>query len=154
MIIYRLATERYSTDISGTGAKLMGGRWNSPGLLVLYTTENISLSVLEILVNAERQHIPQTYQLLKLTIPDTVTYNNVTKEKLKKQWKDDYEYTQWIGSEFLKQNKSLVLKVPSAVVDEECNFLFNPAHADFKKLKILSVNDFRFDKRLYLHINE
>lgn len=150
MIIYRLAMERFSMDMSGTGAKLMGGRWNSKGVPVLYTTENISLSVLEILVNTERQHIPQTYQLLKLNIPDSVSYTTILKVKLKEQWKDDFEHTQWIGNEFLKQNKILILKVPSAVVDEEYNFLFNPGHPDFKKLKILSVNKFSFDKRLHL----
>lgn len=151
MIIYRLAVEKFSRDISGTGAKLMGGRWNIPGLPVLYTTESISLSVLEILVNTERQFIPNTYQLLKLNVPDNVVNTTIVKEKLKEQWKDDFEYTQWIGSEFLRQKKALMLKVPSAVIDEENNFLFNPEHPDFKKLKILAINNFQFDKRLHLH---
>lgn len=151
MIIYRLAVEKFSRDISGTGAKLMGGRWNIPGLPVLYTTESISLSVLEILVNTERQFIPNTYQLLKLNVPDNVVNTTIVKEKLKEQWKDDFEYTQWIGSEFLRQKKVLILKVPSAVIDEENNFLFNPEHPDFKKLKILAINNFQFDKRLHLH---
>ena len=151
MIIYRLAVEKFSRDISGTGAKLMGGRWNIPGLPVLYTTESISLSVLEILVNTERQFIPNTYQLLKLNVPDNVVNTTIIKEKLKEQWKDDFEYTQWIGSEFLRQKKVLILKVPSAVIDEENNFLFNPEHPDFKKLKILAINNFQFDKRLHLH---
>jgi RES domain-containing protein len=151
MIIYRLAIEKFSRDISGTGAKLMGGRWNTPGLPVLYTTENISLSVLEILVNAERQFIPHTYQLLKLNISDNSIYTTIAKEKLKAEWKDDFEYTQWIGSEFLRQKTAVMLKVPSAVIDEENNFLFNPEHPDFKKLKILSINNFQFDKRLHLH---
>lgn len=151
MIIYRLAVQQFADDLSGSGAKLMGGRWNVPGLPVLYTTENISLAALEILVNAERQYIPPTYQLLKLLLPDTVEISSISKDKLKKQWKDDFEYTQWIGSEFLKQNKNLVMKVPSAVVDEEHNFLFNPGHSDFKKLKIVATSHFQFDKRLHLH---
>lgn len=151
MIIYRLAVQQFADDLSGTGAKLMGGRWNAPGLPVLYTTENISLAALEILVNAGREYIPPTYRLLKLLVPDTVEYSSISKDKLKKQWKDDFEYTQWIGSEFLKQNKNLVIKVPSAVVDEEHNFLFNPGHSDFKKLKIVTISHFQFDKRLHLH---
>ncbi len=151
MTVYRLAVEKFSTDLSGTGAKLMGGRWNNPGLPLLYTTETISLAVLEILVNADRHHIPQTYQLLKLSIPEAIGQITIFKEKLKEQWKDDFEYTQWMGTEFLKQNKALILKVPSAVVDEEYNFLFNPTHSDFKKLKIIFINNFHFDKRLHLH---
>lgn len=151
MIIYRLATARYADDLTGTGAKISGGRWNVPGLPVLYTAENISLAVLEIVVNAGRHFIPPSYQLLKLSIPDTVEYTAITKDKLKKQWKDDFEYTQWMGSEFLKQNKNFVLKVPSAVVDEEHNYLFNPRHNDFKKLKIAAISNFQFDQRLHLH---
>lgn len=151
MIIYRLAVEQFADDLSGTGAKLMGGRWNMPGMPVLYTTENISLAALEILVNAGRHYIPPTYRLLKLLVPDAVEYSSISKDKLKKQWKDDFEYTQWMGSEFLKQNKNLLMKVPSAVVDEEHNFLFNPGHSDFKKLKIIAASHFHFDKRLHLH---
>ncbi len=149
MIIYRLAVEKYSSDLSGAGAKINGGRWNNKGFAMLYTTENISLSVLEILVNADRHHIPPTYQLIKLTVT-AAEYTTITKEKLKPEWKDDFEYTQWIGNTFLKENKNLLLKVPSAVVDEENNFLVNPTHKDFKKLKIASIVNFKFDKRLHL----
>jgi RES domain-containing protein len=151
MIVYRLATAQYADDISGTGAKLLGGRWNVPGFAVLYTAENISLAVLEIVVNADRHFIPPTYQLLKLSIPDAVEFSFITKDKLKQQWKDDFEYTQWIGTEFLKQNKHALMKVPSAVVDEEHNFLFNPRHSEFKKVKIVSTASFLFDNRLHLH---
>jgi RES domain-containing protein len=150
MIIYRLAVEKYSSDLSGAGAKLYGGRWNNKGLAMLYTTENISLSVLEILVNANRNEIPPAYELLKLNIANTVGYSTITKEKLKEAWKDDFEYTQWIGTAFLKENKKLLLKVPSAVVDDEYNFLVNPNHSDFKKLKIEAASHFKFDKRLHL----
>ncbi len=151
MIIYRLATAQYAEDLSGTGSKLLGGRWNVPGLPVLYTAENISLAVLEIIVNAERRFIPPTYQLLKLSVPDNIGLTSILKDKLKQQWKDDFEYTQWMGTEFIKQNKHLIMKVPSAVVDEEHNFLFNPLHSDFKKLKITSISGFQFDHRLHLH---
>lgn len=151
MTIYRLATAQYADDISGTGAKLMGGRWNERGIPVLYTAENISLAVLEIVVNADRHFIPPTYQLIKLSVPDTVEFSFISKDKLKQHWKDDFEYTQWMGSEFLKQKKHLALKIPSAVVDEEHNYLFNPQHSDFKKLKITSISSFKFDNRLHLH---
>lgn len=151
MIIYRLATAQYADDISGTGAKLTGGRWNERGLPVLYTAENISLAVLEIVVNADRHFIPPTYQLIKLFVPDTVECSFISKDKLKQQWKDDFEYSQWMGTAFIRQNKHLILKVPSAVVDEEYNYLFNPLHNDFKKLKITAISSFKFDNRLHLH---
>jgi RES domain-containing protein len=150
MIIYRLCNEEYKDDISGTGAKLTGGRWNSIGVPVLYTTQNISLAVLEILVNTNTNLIPLSYYLFKLEIPETIVPLTITKEKLKKNWKDDVEYTKWMGSAFCNAGKDLFLKVPSAVVDEEYNFIFNPVHKDFKKLKVVYSKKFHFDKRLYL----
>lgn len=150
MIIYRLATEIYKEDLSGNGAKLFGGRWNSVGLPVLYTTENISLSVLEILVRTDMQSIPLNYHLIKIEIPDSIQPLSITINKLKIEWKDDLEYTQWMGDEFIKSNKLLALKVPSAVVDQENNYIVNPEHTDFRKVKIIAVKKFRFDKRLFL----
>lgn len=150
MTIYRLSIEQYKDDISGTGAKLYGGRWNTAGIPVLYSTENISLSVLEILVRTNINLIPLHYYLLKIELPDNAAINTINKNKLKKEWKTDIGYTQWIGNEFLKSNKSLVLKIPSAIVDEEHNFIINTEHIEFKKMKITSSKKFSFDKRLYL----
>lgn len=150
MIIYRLATEIYKDDISGNGAKLYGGRWNSAGLPMLYATENISLAVLEILVRTNMQLIPLTYHLLKINIASTTDSVLIATTKLKKDWKDDVDYSRWIGDEFLKSNKRLLCKVPSAIIEEENNYLVNPHHSDFYKLKIIVADKFQFDKRLFL----
>lgn len=150
MIVYRLCIEQYKDDISGTGAKLFGGRWNSVGFPVLYTTENISLAVLEILVRTDINHLPLHYYLLKLDVPAHAEVTLIDKSKLKKEWKTDVSYTQWMGNEFVKSNKGLVLKIPSAIIDEEHNFIINSSHVDFKKVKITSSKKFIFDKRLYL----
>jgi RES domain-containing protein len=150
MIVYRLATEAYKNDLSGAGAKLYGGRWNTAGIPILYTTENISLAVLEILVRTDKQTIPISYHLIKINIPAAIQPLNITTGKLKKGWKDDPGYTQWMGDEFIKSNSSLVLKVPSAIVAEENNYLLNTNHTDFNKVKILQTTLFRFDKRLFL----
>ena len=150
MIIYRLAIETYKNDLSGTGSKLFGGRWNSVGLAVLYTTQNISLAVLEILVRTDMQTIPISYHLIKIDIPNAIEPQLISSDKLKKDWKNDIGYTQWMGDEFIKSANSLLLKVPSAIVDEENNYVINPKHNDFKKVKIVKVNKFQFDKRLFL----
>lgn len=150
MNVYRLCIEQYKDDISGTGAKLFGGRWNPVGVPVLYTTENISLAVLEILVRTDINHLPLHYFLLKLDVPEISEVSVINKIKLRKDWKTDVGYTQWIGNEFIKSNKGLVLKLPSAVVDEEHNFIINSNHTDFKKVKITSSRKFIFDKRLFL----
>lgn len=151
MIIYRLAIESYKNDLSGTGAQLFGGRWNSVGLPVLYATENISLVVLEILVRADMQTIPLSYHLIKIEIPALIQPQSIPKSKLKTAWKDDVIYTQLMGDEFIKLNKLLLLKVPSAIVDEEHNYLINPEHSDYKKVKFIAVKKFQFDKRLFLN---
>lgn len=150
MTIYRLSIEQYKDDLSGTGAKLFGGRWNTAGIPVLYTTENISLAVLEILVRTTIDLIPLHYYLLKLELPDNLGITIINKSKLKKEWKNDVSYTQWMGSEFLRSGKSVALKIPSAIIDEEHNFILNTEHTEFKKIKITSSKKFSFDKRLYL----
>ena len=151
MTVYRLCTQRYSSDLTGNGAKLFGGRWNEPGFSALYTTENISLAVLEILVHAGNNHIPSQYMILKIEIPENSSVTAISKAKLKKNWKDDVEISRFIGNEFIKNKHSLVLKVPSAIVDEENNFILNPAHPEMKKVKIKWVKPFRFDKRLLIN---
>jgi RES domain-containing protein len=140
----------YKDDLLGTGAKLFGGRWNSVGLAGLYATENISLAVLEILVRAGMQTIPISYHLVKIDVPDTIQLQPISADKLRNDWKDDIGYTQWIGDEFLRSASSLMLKIPSAIVDEENNYLVNPKHGDFKKVKIIKISKFQFDKRLFL----
>jgi RES domain-containing protein len=148
MIIYRLANAAYIDDLSGTGAKLFGGRWNTPGIAAIYTAENISLAALEILVNTDKNKIPPSYSLLKLNIPDGLTIKKITASTLKDKWFNDFEYSQFIGSEFLRSGKEVMMKLPSAVVREENNFLLNPAHGDFKKITIKEITTFDFDVRL------
>jgi len=151
MIIYRLATSAHKEDISGTGSKIFGGRWNSPGVAALYTAEHISLALLEILVRTGRKNIPASYNLIKILIPDSLTIVSIPEKKLKQAWEHNLAYTQWMGDEMLKTNAALIIKVPSAIVPEEHNFLVNPTHPDFKKVKIITTSAFDFDKRLFLN---
>lgn len=150
MIVYRLSSGDFKNDLSGTGAKLFGGRWNSTGLNALYTTEHISLAVLEILVHVKLYRQPLDYHLITIEIPEKAHIIAIDHAKLKRNWKDDFTYGQFIGDEFLIANQSLVLKVPSAIIEQENNLMINPAHPDAEKLKIRSSKIFIFDKRLYL----
>lgn len=150
MIIYRLTKGDHINDLSGTGSKLYGGRWNSTGQFAIYTTENISLAILEILVHIKKYNQPFDYHLITINIPDNIKPVLINTEKLKKDWKDDPAYSQFIGDEFLKAKQYLILKVPSAIVEQENNFILNPAHSDATKIKIISTRLFEFDKRLYL----
>ena len=147
MIIYRLATSEFADDLSGEGAKIYGGRWNPVGLAAVYISEFISLSILEILVRANKFTSPDTYTLLSIQIPESSTVT-IELKKLKSEWQNSIEYTRSIGEEFLRDNQTLVLKVPSAIVTQEHNFLINPLHKDFKKVKIVHSELLELDKRL------
>lgn len=147
MTLYRLTTSHFATDLSGEGAKIYGGRWNPVGIAVLYLSEFISLSILEILVRANKFTSPDTYTLLSIQIPES-SIVNIEMIKLKKNWQHHIEYTRSIGEDFLKINQTLTLKVPSAIVPQEHNFLINPMHKDFKKVKIINSELLELDKRL------
>ncbi|MDQ2718433.1 MAG: RES family NAD+ phosphorylase [Bacteroidota bacterium] len=148
MIIYRLSTGKYANDMTGEGSRIYGGRFNPVGLATLYASENISLSILEILVRASKTTAPDSYTIVSIQIPDT-GISIIQINKLKKGWQHDLDYTQGIGEDFLKENQSFCLKVPSAIVPQENNFLLNPSHPDFKKVKIISSELLELDKRLY-----
>lgn len=149
MIIYRLATGPYATDISGTGSRLYGGRWNPPGLAALYTSEFISLAILEILVRASKTTIPPSYTLISLEMEDAKIHE-IQLKKLKEGWQSDLKYSMGIGEDFLGQQECFCLKVPSAIVPQEHNFVLNPLHPDFKKVKIIRTELLELDKRLLM----
>ncbi len=149
MIVYRITNSQFKDDISGNGAKIKGARWNLQGSSMLYTAENISLCILELLVHIGLQDIQNFYHLLAISIPDGVSVSEISIRKLKTNWLEDEDYTAFMGTEFLKNNENLVLKVPSAIIEEEHNLLINPYHTDFKKIKIKKSKEFIFDQRLY-----
>ena len=148
MIVYRITNETYKNDISGNGAALYGSRWNSRGLPLLYTSQFISLSILESLVHLKHEEIPPTQYLLHIEIPDENEVAEISYKKIKKNWEQEPDYTQWLGDQFLQNKQNLVLKVPSAIVPQESNFLLNPLHAKFKKIRIVSSELLQLDKRL------
>ena len=148
MIVYRITTGIYAKDISGEGARLAGGRWNTAGLSVLYTSQHISLSILEILVKADKITAPDNYTIVTIEFPDDKNFSVINLSELKLNWQNHLAYTQWIGDQFIKNNEHLVLKIPSAIVPQEHNFLINPLHKDFKKVKIVGNELLELDKRL------
>ena len=149
MIVYRISNTRYSDDISGTGAKLHGARWNSVAVPMLYTAEHISLAVLEMLVNTHFNDYNIELDLVYIQLPEALPITEIKLGKLKDNWQQDVAYTRFIGDEFILQNNAPLLKVPSAIIKDEHNFLVNPLHADFKKIKIQKSISFWPDKRLF-----
>jgi RES domain-containing protein len=148
MIVFRFTPEQYSDDISGEGSRLYGGRWNSKGLPVVYTSFTISLSLLEILVYSASYEQLNNNFLVRIEVPDT-GISVISENSLRRNWQSDPDYSQYMGDEFLTQKNSLLLKVPSAIIPEENNIMINPLHPDFNKVKINSAKKFGFDGRLF-----
>jgi RES domain-containing protein len=152
MIVYRLAKAKYSNDLSGKGAEKTGGRWNSKGTALLYTSESRALCTAEIAVHTPLGCVPDDYVMIAVEIPDNASMRQIDPEGLPANWKS-FPYlhiTQMIGDGFVNENQALVLKVPSAIVQGDFNYLVNPQHPDFGTVKITEVENFEFDRRLFV----
>lgn len=149
MILYRLAKCVYVDDLSGTGARLYGGRWNSEGKAAVYLASSGSLAVLEVLVHLPPLMIPNGYCITEISVPEHSIFT-VKNEELPENWKDIAQPAalRKIGDQFLARNEYLLLKVPSAIVPFEYNYIMNPAHPAFKEVHILKKQPFDFDERL------
>jgi RES domain-containing protein len=148
MILYRFSNKNFGADLHGEGARLNGGRWNSKGLPVVYTSMAISLSLLELVIHSASYEEIKSHLLMKIVIPDHLV-TTLKDLALKPNWQDDPAYSRFIGDSFLKTKLSLLLKVPSAIIPEEYNVLINPLHPDRKKVKIAEASPFQFDTRLF-----
>ena len=151
MIVYRLAKKRFCNDLSGKGAELAGGRWNSKGMAMLYTSQSRALCLAEIAVHLPFGIVPIEYYLVEIDIPDSASITEINAQQLKKDWNSfpHSSETQQLGNDFIFKGKALVLKVPSAVVQGDFNYLINPKHAEFQQIKIKNTELFSFDERLF-----
>lgn len=151
MIVFRLGKEKYKNDLSGIGAEKFGGRWNSKGVRMVYTSQSRALANLEVAVHLTLKLVPKDYYLTSIEIPDELILDYPEKKLQGKNWKTHppSSFTQAEGDKFVKTGQKLVLKVPSAIVQGDYNFLINPLHADISKVKVLSSELFSFDKRLF-----
>jgi RES domain-containing protein len=151
MIVYRIDRSKRRNDLlSGIGAEKIGGRWNEIGTRAVYTSQHISLAYLEVVMHLDiTEDLPSDRILVHIDIPDEVSIYEF--KKLPKDW-TTFPYnskTQEIFTKFVEDNKHAVLKVPSAIVRDEYNYILNPRHVDFQKLKVVKIQKFTFDSRLY-----
>lgn len=149
MIVYRLSKQIYASDLSGKGAEIVGGRWNSKGNAALYTSQSIALCVTEIAVHIPLGILPKDYCLIHIEIPDLDFYEP---KRLPKNWSSfpHPDSTQKLGDKFLKDHKFLCMKIASAAVQGEFNYIVNPHHEAFSKVKIKKIEKFTFDDRLFI----
>jgi RES domain-containing protein len=150
MIVYRVSRDIYSSDLSGTGAEIHGGRWNSPGRKLLYTAINASLALLEALAWTPMSTLLSGgFVLIRIESPDG-SLIEIPNSTLSAGWQNliGYQETQGIGDHWIDSVESLSYKVPSALLPIESNVLINPAHHMMSQVRISEVFDLVFDPRL------
>lgn len=150
MLVYRIARTPYIRDLSGTGARLYGGRWNHKGIGMVYTSENRALATVEYLVHVPLSLIPRDLSIATLRIPDRLTTKTPAVADLPANWRD-YPAPPALadlGTQWTISQETLLLRVPSAVVKHEWNILLNPSHPDMPYVTIAQVEAYAFDTRL------
>ncbi len=151
MRIYRISKTQYINDLSGEGARLYGGRWNRVGDAMLYFSQNLSLSLLEIIVHVEYPELPMDYSFVEVEIPNSCIKTIESIDFVQPRWNTEaaINQLQMLGANWLKRKDSLAMQVPSAILHQENNILINPLHSDFEKLKIIGIDKLDVDPRLF-----
>ena len=148
---WRLVKTRFVRHaFDGEGSRLYGGRWTSPGVPVVYTSATASLAVLEVFANAQRRaELLSHFQLLSCTFDESFV-TSIDPLNLPPHWRQSPAPAelQQIGDEWLRDAASLVLEVPSSIIEHERNYLINPLHGDLKRLKRSAPEPFVIDLRL------
>jgi RES domain-containing protein len=146
---WRIVKEKHATTaFDGQGAWLFGGRWNSRGTRIVYTSGTLALAALESLVHLNP---PVAFKYVAIPLEfDEALLETITIAGLPTNWTEEPPppATMKLGDLWIKQARSAVLELPSAVIPAESNYLLNPAHPDFKKIAIGKPVPFSFDQRL------
>ncbi len=151
MEVFRLSHAQFSMDLSGQGAKLYGGRWNSIGTPMLYTSSQISLCALELACNSGGLLGLNNLALTCISISTKASIEKLEIKDLPKNWQTYPSpiANKIVGDQFIKQQKAIAFAVPSVLVPEAMNYLINPLHPSFDKwVQILWNKPFTFDPRI------
>jgi RES domain-containing protein len=149
MRVFRLSRKKYANELSGKGAAKSGNRWNSKGTEIIYTAESRALAMAEVIVHLSLAILPSDYMMLEIQIPNHMRIEGIPIGDVKEGW-DSHppkKHTKLIGDDFVRENDYPVLKVPSAVVPGDFNYLINPHHKSSKEIKVIEATPFPFDER-------
>ena len=148
--VYRITKTTYGTDLSGTGAFLYGGRWNDPGIHMLYTADSVALATLESLAHLRQGISARDFVLVTLALPSGPYPSVEEYMHLPSDWTQPPPYseaTKAVGRSSWFQ-EHLAVRAPSVVTRKDDNYLVNPGHALMKEVAVLSVEPYDFDQRL------
>ncbi|MDO9254175.1 MAG: RES family NAD+ phosphorylase [Bacteroidales bacterium] len=149
MEVFRICKEEYSGQIKASGS---ASRWNVQGHNVIYAGSSRSLSTLELVVRRASIIPILNYKVMVIAVPDDDNIiSHIYSSELPQNWRTlaAYSRLQEIGTRWYTTQKSLVLKVPSAIIPYEYNYILNAEHPDFNRsVKLVRVEDYFWDKRL------
>jgi RES domain-containing protein len=151
MFAFRLVKARHAaTALNGEGARRVGGRWNAPGVPMVYCAASLSLAVLELLAHVGPENIPSDLVTIKVEIPDDAPVKHLLPADLPGNWKQEEAKgaLQALGAEWIKAGAELALIVPSVIVPSEVNVLINPSHPDAARVRVVARDPFSLDPRL------
>ncbi|HMD96123.1 MAG TPA: RES family NAD+ phosphorylase [Terriglobia bacterium] len=152
MIVWRICLRQHARQaFRGEGARLYGGRWNPPGLAIVYCAESLALACLEVLVHVDLEDLPNELAAVSCEIPSSVKALRLEVSDLPFNWREypSPESLQLIGQEWFRRKEFGVLSVPSAVIPAERNYLLDPLHPDFGKVVVRQPEPFSLDPRLW-----
>lgn len=147
---WRLVKPKWAgSAFDGEGARIAGGRWNAPGTAMVYTSGSLALAEIEVLVNLPSARLLGSYIAFRVRFDESLV-ETVPPATLPPDWRRDPapDSAKAYGDRWVREGRSLVLRVPSAVVPAEPNYLVNPAHADAGRLEIVGPLDPLLDPRL------
>lgn len=153
MRAFRIADGRFPI-FSGMGARLIGGRWNSPGHPVIYAAETFAGAILEVLVHANLNRLPSRHAFVEIAIPESLKTESITSKDLSGWDATDQIESRAFGDRWILERRSSVLLVPSPVTGgHERNVLINPEHTDFRRISATDPEPVRWDQRLFKQLS-
>ena len=147
---WRIVKERHAgTAFDGEGARLYGGRWNSPGVAAVYVSESRALATLEVLAGLQTNFPLPGYVLIPTEFDDSLVVA-IELEEVPADWRQNppAPSTQRLGNDWIAQGESAVLRVPSVLVPKESNYVLNPRHPDFSAVMVGEPEPLSMDLRL------
>jgi RES domain-containing protein len=149
--VFRLARKPFArSPLDGRGGLFASGRWHTPKRLVCYASDSLALASLEVLVHCQPDLVPEDLIAIEISVPKSVSIESIEHRSLPRNWRTypAPSSLQRLGNAWLDGISACLLRVPSALVPSESNFLINPAHPDCRKLRVVRKGAFRLDDRL------
>ncbi|WP_310486776.1 RES family NAD+ phosphorylase [Chamaesiphon sp. VAR_69_metabat_338] len=150
--LWRISKRKYAdTAFSGEGARRVGGRWNSRGQGMVYTSGTLSLAALEVFVHMEVEDVATMFAYIRVDVPTEVKVDYLEVAQLPPDWRNipAPAVLTTMGDNWFRSGSTAILAVPSVVIPLEYNYLINPSHPDFVKLTVELPQPFELDPRLW-----